>query len=358
MTPRGPEQLWESDAPAARALRAALAPLGWAFGGVVKARAALYDSGALSAHRGPIPAIAVGNLSVGGTGKTPVAAWIAGEARRRGARPAIVLRGYGDDEPLVHETLNPGVAVVVSPDRVAGVARAAGLGATVAVLDDAFQHRRAARAVDVVLVSADRWHPPVRLLPAGPWREPLSALRRATLALVTRKAAPRAAADDVRAVIAEAAPGVPSAIAWLAPGELREVGGDATRPLDSLRGARVLAVSAIGDPAAFAAQLAAAGAEVEPRAFADHHAYTDADVAALAARAASVDAVVCTLKDAVKLRGRWPAGASPLWYVSQRVVVEHGRDQLERALDGVLPPDHPTPAPPASAGLNTSRHGH
>lgn len=358
MTPRGPEQLWDSEARPARALRAALAPLGWVFGGVVKARTALYDRGVLSAHGGPIPAIAIGNLSVGGTGKTPVAAWVAGEARRRGARPAIVLRGYGDDEPMVHETLNPGVPVVVSPDRVAGIARAAAMGATVAVLDDAFQHRRAARAVDIVLVSADRWHPPVRLLPAGPWREPLSALRRATLALVTRKAASRAAVGEVLAAIAAAAPGIPSAVAWLAPGELREVGGDGTRALDTLRGARVLAVSAIADPGAFSAQLEAAGAEVEPRAFGDHHAYTDADVASLAARAASLDAVVCTLKDAVKLRGRWPAGASPLWYVSQRVVVEHGRDELQRALDGVLPPDHPTPAPPASAGLNTSRHGH
>src|SRR3954463_10714855 len=87
---------------------------------VSSSRAALYSSGVLNSHPTAVPALSVGNLTVGGTGKTPVAAYLARRLRDAGAVPAIVLRGYGDDEPLVHRTLNPDVKVVVSPDRVAG----------------------------------------------------------------------------------------------------------------------------------------------------------------------------------------------------------------------------------------------
>ena len=109
----------------------------------------------------------------------------------RGAQPAVVLRGYGEDEPLVHERLNPSIPVIVNPDRARAVALAAARGATIAVLDDAFQHRAIRRDADLVLVSADRWTPDVRVLPAGPWREPLTALRRATLDKCPRSARPR-----------------------------------------------------------------------------------------------------------------------------------------------------------------------
>ena len=160
------ERIWWGDDALARAARLALAPLEGAYRGVIALRGSLYDAGLLPARQTAVPAISVGNLSVGGTGKTPVAAFVASELRARGGKPAIVLRGYGGDEPLVHATLNPGVPVVVSPDRVAGVAEARVLGADVAVLDDAFQHRRAERWADVVLISADRWTDDRRLLPA------------------------------------------------------------------------------------------------------------------------------------------------------------------------------------------------
>src|SRR5690348_7442624 len=137
----------------------------------------------MTTHDPVLPTLSVGNVTVGGTGKTPVAAWIAAELIDRGARPAIVLRGYGDDEPLVHARLNPDVPVIVAPDRLEGIARAAASGADVAVLDDAFQHRRAQRTADIVLVSAERWTRTPRLLPAGPWRESLRALRRTSMIL-------------------------------------------------------------------------------------------------------------------------------------------------------------------------------
>lgn len=333
------EQAWYAPGAAARTARAALLPLSWAFGAVAGARNALYDRGLLRARPLALPAISVGNLSVGGTGKTPVAAWLAGELARRGRRPAVVLRGYGDDEPAVHATLTPRAVIVADPDRVAGVRKASGRGADVAVLDDAFQHRRARRDADVVLVSADRWPDAVRLLPAGPFREGMAALRRASLVLVTRKAASAEAAQRVEQAIAAAVPGASIARAWLAPGGLVDVHTGEAAPLETVAGRPVLAICAVGDPGAFAAQLAEAGAAVALRAFPDHHPFDDREVAALVQEAEGVvgrgGMVVCTLKDAVKLRERWPRDAAALCYLSQQVILEVGRDAVNRLLDSL-----------------------
>ena len=355
---RAVERAWRGDGSGARLLRAALVPLSWLYAGVVRLRNAGYDRDWLPSHAGPIPAISIGNLSVGGTGKTPVSAWVAARLLARGARPAIVLRGYGDDEPRVHAILNPDVPVVVSPDRVSGIARAAAAGATVAVLDDAFQHRRARRAADVVLVSADGWHEPLRMLPAGPWREPLRALARATLVVVTRKAAPAERAALVRRRLREVAPSLDAAVLHLVPDALRRTDGADSRPLADLRGRRVLAIAAIGDPAAFAAQLAEAGATVTLRAFPDHHAFGTGEIEELAEAARTTEFAVCTLKDAVKLGTRWPADRVPLWYVSQRVVPEAGEEALERLLDGLLSHDTPRARTAGQGRHQSPTHGH
>jgi tetraacyldisaccharide 4'-kinase len=334
--PRAAERVWRGDGLGSRIARSALAPAEALYATAVAARGALYDRGLRATHPLALPALSVGNVTVGGTGKTPVAAWMAGQLRARGARPAIVLRGYGGDEPLVHRALNPGLLVIVHADRVAGAEAARAAGADVVVLDDAFQHRRARRLVDLVLVSADHWDGRVRLLPAGPWREPLSALRRASQLLVTRKAVSAAVADEVAAALGRVAPEVPVATVHLEADALRAAQGEAERPLASVAGERLLAVSAIGDPDAFRAQLEGAGASVDAVAFADHHAYTAAEAARLAARAAHADRVVCTLKDAVKLGPLWPRAATPLWYVSQRLSVERGAREVERAVDTLL----------------------
>jgi tetraacyldisaccharide 4'-kinase len=273
--------------------------------------------------------ISIGNLTVGGTGKTPIAAWVASELNAMGARPAVILRGYGGgDEIEVHRQLNPDIPVIGNPDRVAGVQRAAEEGADIAVLDDAFQHRRIARVADIVLVSADAWNGEVRLLPAGSWREPLSALRRATVVIVTRKAADESRTDAVTQALAALA--VPIAVARLTLGSLMTLGGEA-KPLETLGEEVVHAVAGIGDSEAFFAQLRSTGARVVPHAFRDHHAFTGADADRLA-RAAAGALVVCTLKDAVKLEREWPRGAGPLWYVSQRVEFDRGREAVLASL--------------------------
>ena len=322
--------LWASDGIGARVARAALAPAELAFGVITTARSSLYSSGVFTVRPTAIPALGVGNLTVGGTGKTPLAAYFASRLKRSGAKPAIVLRGYGEDEPLVHRTLNPDVLVVVSSDRLAGADDAKRAGCDVVVLDDAFQHRRAGRTADVVLVSADGWREHRHLLPAGPWRERLTAARRASLVIVTRKAVSLDRAEVVGEVIRQTV-GVPCAVVHLDASELAEVNGIRTATIDALRGESVLAISAIGDPAAFDAQLMTHGAVVTPVRFRDHHRFTLSDAGSLSMAAKRYDRAVCTLKDAVKLGPLWP-GPSPLWYVSQRVVVERGDD----AVDGVL----------------------
>ncbi|MDB4907971.1 MAG: Tetraacyldisaccharide 4-kinase [Gemmatimonadetes bacterium] len=329
-------EIWFGHGAGARAARAALTPFAWAYEGAVRARGALFDAGVLRTHTGAIPAISIGNLTVGGTGKTPVAAWIAQSLQAGGARPAIVLRGYGDDEPLVHARLNPGIPVIAQADRVAGMAAALARGADVAVLDDAFQHRRAARTVDVVLVSADEDVSDPRLLPAGPWREPPASLARASLVVVTRKAVGQAIVNGVIEQLRQWAPRVPVAVVSIAPHELVNVASGEATAIADWAGHQVRVVSAIGNPDAFARQLAAAGlllAQVE--AFPDHHAYVAADVARLASGAAGAP-VVTTLKDAVKLGPIWPRAGTGLWYVSQRLVVERGGTELDQVLLKVL----------------------
>lgn len=332
------ERVWAADGMAARALT----PLSWLFAAGTGLRNALFDLGVLRSERLPIPAVSVGNLSVGGTGKTPVAAWVAQELRARGARPAIVMRGYGADEPLVHRRLNPDVPVIVNADRVAGARAAAEAGATVAVLDDAFQHRRARRDVDLVLVAAEQGAAR-RLLPAGPLREGRGALRRASLLIVTRKSASLAEAEAVAAEWTAFAGAPASCVVALVPGPLRDARDAAAVPLDTghLAGRRVLAISAIGAPTAFAAQLTAHGAIVTQATFPDHHPFDARDAAALTARAESLDLAVCTLKDAVKLAPLWPREASPLWYLSQAVVVERGVAPLREALHRLVPDSQP-----------------
>ena len=330
------ERVWYGTDSMASALRTALTPAARLFGAVSGARDILYDAGWLPAAETAIPAVSIGNLTVGGTGKTPVAAWMAAELAKRSAKPAVVLRGYGADEPLVHQMLNPGIPVVVNPDRAAGVAAAARLGASIAVLDDAFQHRRVQRIADLVLVSADRWNGEVRLLPAGPWREPLQALRRATLVVVTRKAATDAAVDSLHEAIAAVAHTVPRVSIRLVLGDLVRAGTPPTcdsQPLTALAGRRVHAVLSIADPQAFVRQLEAQGAIVSAQLYPDHHAFTAEDADRIVARFRPDDLVVCTLKDAVKLAPLWPRVAPPLWYVSQQVMVERGVGGLERVVD-------------------------
>ena len=347
--PRTTDHVWYGGDARAQAARALLWPFAAVYAGVVAVRGALFNAGLVEQVRLALPSVSVGNLTVGGTGKTPAAAWLAARLVERGAHPAIVMRGYGSDEPLVHREVNPEIPVVIAGDRVAGLRRARALGADVAVLDDAFQHRRARRDADIVLISADRWRLPARPLPAGPWREPLSALARATMVIVTRRAVPDTAVSAVTGELGRMWPQLPTAVASLTLGDVHRVGEPQVRPLSSLQGERVYLVAAIGDPLTLVAQLRAAGAAVTLHAFEDHHRFTDDDVSAVQRGAGETSLVLCTLKDAVKLAPLWPRAALSLWYVSQQFALESGQSTVDSLLASLLDArrDQPGVRPPA-----------
>jgi tetraacyldisaccharide 4'-kinase len=359
VSPKVIKEVWYGDGLSARLARAALAPASWSYAGVAALRNILYDRGLLRSHAPAIPVLSLGNLSVGGTGKTPMAAWAASRLRGRGAHPAVVLRGYGDDEPLVHARLNPEVAVVADADRVRGVQRARALGADCAILDDGFQHRRIGRTADWVLVAAESWTAVARSLPAGPMRESVRSLARADVVVVTRKTATREEAERIAGLLApHVRVGAAVAVCHFAAHGVVDAFTGREEPLSWLAHRSFAAVAAVGAPEAFFAQVRAAGAVVEPFPFPDHHAFDSRDVERIVQAGASRDGVLCTLKDAVKLAPRWPRAGPALWYVSQRAVIERGGEALDASLDLLLAARTNDPQTAGLAGPSSPAHGH
>ena len=320
---------------------------------VISARNALYErklrAGQLVTP--PIPTISVGNLTVGGTGKTPMVAHLAALAAAAGARPLIVSRGYGaaagmpneEAQELAH--LCPGVPHVQDPDRLRAIEDwAAAHPCDVAILDDGFQHRRCARDLNMVLIDALRPFGYGHLLPRGLLREPPSALRRADIVVITRAEQVAAAhlvdlkttvrglvRDDTPVCVAEHRP----AGVLLANGSQRDVGW--------LRDREVVAACGIGNPEAFRRTLEALGARVVRfDAFRDHYAYTRADLERLAQAAhdAGAKTLVTTGKDYVKWRPLLEGGpGTPAVDVAALEValrITEGDDALGRAMAAVL----------------------
>jgi tetraacyldisaccharide 4'-kinase len=325
---------WAGDAGAGGAVLSTLLwPAERAYAGVVALRNSAYDRGWLESRAAPIPVVSIGNAGVGGTGKTPFAAWVAAHFEGKGLRSCVVLRGYGRDEILVHRELNPSVPVFADADRVRAVGMAAREGREVAVIDDGFQHRRLRRDLDILLVSAETMAFSRRLLPRGPWREPLAAARRADLLVLTRKSAGPAEAERAQTDL-ERITGCREIVRCsIEPSRLEPLHTGSPAPVESLRGESVLAVAALAWPEPFAENLRRAGARVELAAFPDHHEFTEPECDALIRRAAG-RTLVMTLKDAVKLRPLID-DAHPALVLHQRVGFDAGGDLIEAALQRI-----------------------
>jgi tetraacyldisaccharide 4'-kinase len=331
--------LWTSRRLEAKVARLPLLPAAALWRGGMALRELAYRRRWLPTHDLPLPSVAVGNLTVGGSGKTPVAIWIARHFLERGLKPGILLRGYGGDETQVHRRSVPDAAVVADPDRVAGAAAALAQGAQVLVLDDAFQRLDVRRDLNIAVVAAETTRAVRWPVPAGPWREGLGALARADAVIVTRKRATREAALALADELAPLVRG-PVAIAHL--GLVRLEGLVSGRRVDAatLAGRRVVAASGIADPDAFVAQVKSTGAAVQAATWKDHHDFRDEDVAWLAHAARRADHVVITEKDAVKLRDRWPAAVPEPLVAVLDLAWERDGDRIVAALDAVVtPPD-------------------
>lgn len=301
-----------------------------AFGAATRVRNALYDARLLPAGKAPIPVISVGNLTVGGTGKTPIVRWVVSVLNAAGHHPAVVLRGYGGDETQLHRRWYPEVPVVDAPARLPGVIQAANAGASVAVCDDAFQHRRLARDLDVVLIDAHDQRP-VRLLPAGPYRELPTALARADLVLVVAKGVEPPQPDGVlkRLGIPTLAPPVHSVVLGATGWSTLE--GESAGPPQG----PALIVTGVGSPASVETLVRGAGVEdVELLAFPDHHPYTESDVQRILKEAAGRP-IVTTEKDAVKLL-KWNILSDHAAVVEMGVQSVSNRPVLEQGLLSVM----------------------
>jgi len=347
--PRLAQHVWRDATPGARAARAVLLAPAAVYRAGVAARNAAYDRGLLVACRLPVASLGVGNLAVGGVGKTPVAAYLASELVRRGQRPGILLRGYaGGDEADEHRARTPEAVVVADPDRRRGAEQAVAAGATVLVLDDCLQTRRVRPDLMVAVVAAERAGERVHLLPAGPWREGLGALGRCDGVVVSYKSAGAAAAERAARELAPRTSGGWGAAAGLAIARLVPMGGGAAQPPSALDGRDVVALSGIGEPAAFERQLRALGARVQALAHGDHHRYTAGEAAAAAARAGPAGLVVTTAKDAVRLAPVWPDDAVPCLIAELAVQVTYGQDDLSRLLDRLSRAAHAAPSTAAT----------
>ncbi len=344
-------------------LRALLALASVVYRALYEGRRALYDWRIIRRRHAGRCVISVGNLVVGGSGKTPLVELVARKLAERGRKVAVLSRGYGrrsceaveivsdgervlldarrgGDEPVLLARNMPGVAVLVGRDRwrAARLARSR-LGSDVFVLDDGFQHWRLARDLDIVAVAAGRGFEPGFLLPRGLLREPLSALSRAGLVCLVRRG-DRSVADGLPELIRKYNREVPMVELCFEPSHLEEMPSGRAVPLSSLQGLDVMALSGVADPGSFERVLEELGTRVASKvSFADHHPYSEEDVhlVRVRAREGAIGTVITTQKDAVRLPA-WPDSSPRLLVLAVRMEVLRGEDTFLEMLSRALEP--------------------
>ncbi|TWT77545.1 Tetraacyldisaccharide 4'-kinase [Posidoniimonas polymericola] len=326
--------------PAAALLRAGLWGGQWPYRAAVSLRNRRFDKDSDAVARVSVPVISIGNLTVGGTGKTPMVKWVARYLREAAVRVAIVSRGYGaeqgavNDEAIELEQSLPDVPHLQDPDRVASARIAIEeLETQLILMDDGFQHRRLGRDLDIVLLDATCPFGHGHLLPRGLLREPVGSLRRADVICLTR--ADLVDESERRAIKATALKQAPQALwceATHAPQRLISSEGR-EQTLATLDGTRVAAFCGIGNPAAFRRTLESLGCKLAAwREFPDHHRYTREDIDQVAVDAAGADLVVCTHKDLAKVQSEI-LGNRPLWALEIAMQWLSGEQQLAERLN-------------------------
>lgn len=316
----------------------------------------------LGTGRLPIPVVSVGNITLGGSGKTPMVEVVARALRDLGAVPAVVSRGYGrntrgvhvvadqtgvklgpraaGDEPAVLAEHLPGISVIVGENRYeAGRVATQRCGATAIVLDDGFQHRTLHKNLEIVVVNGRAPWGNGRLFPRGMLREPLTALRRADLVVVTNP--PDAlAVEAVTETMRRHRARVPVLTAAYEVIDAQETETGRRARTDELAGRRLLAFAGLGSPRGFAETLTAVGVSVAGLVeYPDHYWFAEGDLGDLAeqARHVGADGLITTEKDWVRLRGR-SVPSTPVWVLAVRLRLETGGEVLQRSLERTLAP--------------------
>ncbi|MFP6602426.1 MAG: tetraacyldisaccharide 4'-kinase [Pirellulaceae bacterium] len=316
---------------------------------VIAGRNWLFDRHLTRSHAVSVPVISVGNITVGGTGKTPLVFWLAQWLAQQDLRVTLISRGYGsnahepNDEALELEQRLPGVPHLLNPNRVQAARRAVEeLKAQVIVLDDGFQHRRIARDLDLVLVDATNPFGYGHLLPRGTLREPIAALRRADMIALTRvNLVPEDTLEELESQLATYAPQVPRFRVAYQPQKLLNA-SQQEMALGDLAGRSVAAFCGVGNPQAFRQTLEGCQCEVvDFRAFPDHHPFGPEDIDSLTrwlGHLDGIDSVVCTHKDLVKISLDQLAEI-PLWALIVQPEITSGQPALEERLKKLIRQD-------------------
>lgn len=304
-----------------------------------------YDRGIAEIQRVSVPVVSVGNITTGGTGKTPLVAWIARWFREQQRRVVLISRGYGakrgelNDEALELAALMPDVPHLQDPDRVRAARQAlTELQAQVLLLDDAFQHRRLHRDLNIVLIDALEPFGFDHLLPRGLLREPLGSLRRADVIAISR--ADLVTHEQLRAIAERIRIHAPQSLLLEVvhrPRALVDATSETFEPR-SLSGQRVAAFCGLGNPQGFHETLVRCGAEIASfRVFSDHFQFGDNELKTLGewADGLDVEQVVCTMKDFVKLRVP-SLGRRPLRALTIGIDFLSGREEFESRLNQLV----------------------
>lgn len=341
----------QTQGPVAGLLRILMRILALVYGAVVRWRNGLYSRGILRSQRVDVPVICVGNLTAGGTGKTPLVIWLYRFVRHiSSTNCALLSRGYKTDrdradEPALFADHCPEAELVINPDRVAGARTAIQRhSADVIIMDDGFQHRRLARDLDMITMDATEPFGLGRMLPAGLLREPLCGLRRAQAVVLTR--ADQVSNQGLKAIeqrILKVNPDLVLARARHAPSAVK-LKDRSSVSCASLTGKRVFAFCGIGNPHAFFKTLSQLQAEiVGTQIFNDHHHCTKADIESLSVRATEAHAqyLLTTEKNFADIRALDVSAELPLGYLEIEFQITQGREELcgliERALAGKIP---------------------
>ena len=324
---------------------------------VIRLRNFLYSRGWLKTHTASVPVISIGNITTGGTGKTPLVIWLYNLLQKKEIRCAILTRGYKTriqpqatsderratktDEPAILTESCPQAKVIVNPDRVAGAIEAVNkFGAKVLILDDGFQHRRLDRDIDIVAIDATCPFGYGKTLPAGLLREPLRSLKRADAVVLTRcDQTSEAQLSRIKEKLYLINPDLIIARSIHNPTCAKTVNGEEIA-FDKLKGKRIFAFCGIGNPGAFFSTIKKLRANlIGSKVYNDHHDYTSTDMTDICQKGQNLraDYILTTHKDRTKIASLpLPQKGIPLVYLNIELKFTDGEDGLKKLIENAL----------------------
>lgn len=328
-------------------LRFLLSVAGLFYGLVIKLRNSFYSNGKFKSHSADAPVISIGNITTGGTGKTPLVIWLCNFLASKNISTAVLTRGYKtkdselSDEPAIIAKNSPDAKVVINPDRCAGAKRATEkFDAKALVMDDGFQHRKLKRDLDIVVIDATCPFGYGKILPAGLLREPISSLTRAHAVIVTR--CNEASAEDVRQIeekVLTVNPDLIIAKTQHCPVAVEALNGNSLE-LDELKGKRVFAFCGIGNPNSFFNAVKSLKAnKVGGNVYNDHHQYKPEDMTDIYEEASYLNAelILTTQKDWTKVATLSPSQFDiPLAFLRIELKFTHGDDKIRQLIETAL----------------------